>query len=428
MLGYQFILNYDASVLTATGYGSYSPFDHAWPSKISDAEGYVAVAYSMPSPEYIGFETTVPVPILRIDFAVDAKGSSLLDLHSTVFSDIYGEMIPHYVVDGFFANIHVQTPNIAVTSVTSETYLETSNGTSPGINSTPRLPTSNVIEPQSSSSTYHVGVELTETYTAKGISGDSHIYKNYVCPQPHWVVFHLALRRLNDTHMEWLEVGTWQNRTELYGDFKLQLFAAWGILKNGETEPRPFEKNVSNTVPLTDHSLEIIETNTETFQARINSNLMMTHTFSIHDKRYYTAAGESTNRTNSLRGHFWDLKYYGSDGVSHFWQQVEFYQDYPPYVVGSSLWSATVNYFYTMGGGVWGDINGNGEVELYDVGELNAYFYDVFETPDGHRIEIFGPAGRYDSNADVYPELVPDERVNIFEAAVINANWGKKAG
>jgi len=426
MLGYQFVLSYDTTVLSATGYSSYLPFDYAWPSKISDAEGYAAVAYTTPFPEYIGFEAADPVPIARIDFTVDARGSSLLDVHSTVLSNIYGEMVPHDVVDGFFANIHVQTPNIPVTSVTAETRSVNLNSTSPQMYSIPSF----AMESQSTSNKdrWYAGVDLTETFSATGISSNLHIYENYVISSPHWIAFHIALVRTNATHMEWLEAGFIQNRSNFFqypSDF--YLYVASGI-KNLETRGvRGYVENSSLTVPLTDHFLEITETTSETFEARIDSGVLTkTHTFSIYGDRVFEAEGESTYEgINSLRGHFWNLKYYDSNKVSHVWRQVHPYETYPTYLVGLSGWTATDN-FYTWGGGVSGDINGDREVDATDVSHINAYFYDVFWS-GGVRYEIIGPAGRYDSNADINPEIVPDERVNIFDAALINANWGRTA-
>ena len=58
---------------------------------------------------------------------------------------------------------------------------------------------------------------------------------------------------------------------------------------------------------------------------------------------------------------------------------------------------------------------------------VNAYWYEVFELSE-EKIEITGPAGRYDSNADIYPEIVPDELVELFDEVLINANWGKRVG
>jgi len=105
MWGYNFKLVYDTNVLTAIGYGTYAPFNVPWPSEINDTGGYVLVAYSMKLGELVGFSTTTPAPIARIDFSVDAYGWSFFDIQDSVVSDIYGNPIAHIVDDGFFANI-----------------------------------------------------------------------------------------------------------------------------------------------------------------------------------------------------------------------------------------------------------------------------------------------------------------------------------
>ena len=109
MWGYDLTLEYDTTVLTATGFASYPPFTIPWPSEINDTAGWVKASYSMTFGEPVGFSTVDPAPILRIDFHVDALGWSFLDMYDTEISDIYGEPItPHEVVDGFFANIEPQ--------------------------------------------------------------------------------------------------------------------------------------------------------------------------------------------------------------------------------------------------------------------------------------------------------------------------------
>lgn len=237
------------------------------------------------------------------------------------------------------------------------------------------------------------------------MSGSVHTYENYVSDFPvtpdRFVTFHIVIRRENATHYEMLEVGFVQNLTGFY------LYAAWRINGNYE-DVEPYTAS-----PLTDYSLEIVETTPETFEARIDSVVLKTVTFTIHGDREYSAFAESVNQgINSLRGHFWDLKYYDSDGVPHVWQQVEPYAD-EPYTV-----SPAPDDFYTRGGGVLGDINGDGYVDISDAGKINAYFHSP-PFPDG-------PLG-YDENADIYPDSAPDGRVNILDASLVNAHWHEEA-
>ena len=119
MWGYDFILYYDTTVLTATSYSSYDPFIIPWPSEINDTAGYAVVCYSMMMAEPVGFSTVDPEPIARIDFTVDALGTSILDLSYSEIYDIYAEVILHDVVDGFFANVVLPAHDIAVTDVTA---------------------------------------------------------------------------------------------------------------------------------------------------------------------------------------------------------------------------------------------------------------------------------------------------------------------
>lgn len=101
---------------------------------------------------------------------------------------------------------------------------------------------------------------------------------------------------------DWLEVGFYQNWNGFY------LYAASNI-------SQVYDEVVYSTVyPLTDHSPEIIEIGTQTFEAKIDSDTAKTVTFSIGGDRWYAAEGESANQgNNSLRGHFWDLKYHDSN-------------------------------------------------------------------------------------------------------------------
>ena len=102
MWGYQFVLSYDTRILTATSYASYEPFTVTWPSEMNNTVGYVDMANSMSMGELEDFSTVQATPIARIDFEVDRRGTSMLDLYDAMLTDIYGEKIAHDVVDGFF--------------------------------------------------------------------------------------------------------------------------------------------------------------------------------------------------------------------------------------------------------------------------------------------------------------------------------------
>lgn len=81
--GFQFVLYYNTTVLTATGYSSYDPFTFEHPSQINDTTGEVSIAYSMEFGEEVGFSTVDPVSIARINFTVDGYGTSTLDLRNS---------------------------------------------------------------------------------------------------------------------------------------------------------------------------------------------------------------------------------------------------------------------------------------------------------------------------------------------------------
>lgn len=112
VLGYEFVLGYDASILNATGYASYDPFTVPGPSEINETAGFVMMNYSIGAGQP-GFSTVEPKPVARIDFKVKAKGKTVLDLRDTKIIDVNGESIGHWPADGLFANTH----DIALISV-----------------------------------------------------------------------------------------------------------------------------------------------------------------------------------------------------------------------------------------------------------------------------------------------------------------------
>jgi hypothetical protein len=107
--GYEFFLDYDTSILTATSFGIYPPFLNIIPSGsgINDTAGSVHLTAYTYSGDPDGLNTTESTPIAWIEFNVDFMGTSILDLNGTKLSDIFGIPITHATVDGFFDNRHV---------------------------------------------------------------------------------------------------------------------------------------------------------------------------------------------------------------------------------------------------------------------------------------------------------------------------------
>lgn len=108
MFAFQFVLIFDPAVLIATSFSSYDPFTSEWPSEIGP--DYVSLAYSVQVGEPERLTTADPKPIVKIDFAVAAFGTSLLDLNNTMLTKTTpqgGEAISHRTVDGYFTNLRI---------------------------------------------------------------------------------------------------------------------------------------------------------------------------------------------------------------------------------------------------------------------------------------------------------------------------------
>lgn len=106
LLGYNFRLNYTATVLTATEVtlGSFFPSD-AWKVKkeINDVQGYVWYAVLMPFGSQVGKSGSGT--LATISFTVDSLGESPLDLDTLEIFDSQMVGITHNVYDGYFSNI-----------------------------------------------------------------------------------------------------------------------------------------------------------------------------------------------------------------------------------------------------------------------------------------------------------------------------------
>lgn len=407
--GYQFILTYDTSVLTVTGYEFLSPFTHSLPSEIDDTAGNVALSASSYMGDPNGLNTVDSVSIARVNFVVDARGNSTLDLHDSVLSDIYGAWIPHDVLDGFFANIHTKVPSITPTSAT---HPENGAVAEPG--------SSNTTEAQSGLRLY-AKVGLTDSSGATGVYCMTHLYKNYIYPSPssNFVVFSIALIRENATHTESLEVGVYQNRS---GYYRYAAHGGWEPAPGGGARYVYYETYTVPTLPLLDCFLMIVETAAETFEARIDLNVVKTYTFSIHGDRHYQAGGESTHPKNSLRGAFWGLYWRNSSGFWNTWMHGQTKEDTPyslflppPY----DSWSR----FYTLGGGVLGDVNGDGIVDVLDVGAISACWGGPPAGPLPYDMNSDINGGWDQSGNQVFG--APDGEINILDVTLVSAHYGE---
>ena len=107
---YGFLLTYDTTWLTATGFVSrglppQDRFTKAWPlapRAINDTAGYVTLDYSLPTDVTVGLSGNVTCA--TIVFLVDGFGRSELDFTMTRLVDSDGFDIPHEVYDGYFRN------------------------------------------------------------------------------------------------------------------------------------------------------------------------------------------------------------------------------------------------------------------------------------------------------------------------------------
>jgi len=100
MHGFQYIIYYDTTVLTAKDFWSYNPFALAAPSGIDDVAGWVSVAFSSFMGDGTGF--TGDTPAVRIYFTVDNPvGTASPYFETVVMSDVYGDAITPIYVTGF---------------------------------------------------------------------------------------------------------------------------------------------------------------------------------------------------------------------------------------------------------------------------------------------------------------------------------------
>jgi len=126
--GYQYVLNYNTSILTATNFTNYilpDDFDVlAGESWIDDTKGEVVVAVSSYYGAKTGFSTVETQPLTKIDFEVDGLGTTVLDISDSAFVDVYANAIkpPYNLIeaDGKFSNTELlEVHDIAVSGVSA---------------------------------------------------------------------------------------------------------------------------------------------------------------------------------------------------------------------------------------------------------------------------------------------------------------------
>jgi hypothetical protein len=122
--GYQFLINYDTSILTAVDYFSYHPFNIALPSAINDTGGYVAVSYTSFGGDTVGL--TSNSPLARIYFRVDTNGKSALHFSKALLSDVFGHDLSPNVNDGVFTTSPIH--DVATVNVNANTTIAAPGG------------------------------------------------------------------------------------------------------------------------------------------------------------------------------------------------------------------------------------------------------------------------------------------------------------
>jgi hypothetical protein len=102
--GYQLVLEYRTSLLTATDFGFYPPLLTPAPSQIDDAAGTVDLCRTSYYGDSVGVTFVDPRPVAWIEFSVDGRGWTNLDLRDVILVDCGGSEIPHVAYDGYFNN------------------------------------------------------------------------------------------------------------------------------------------------------------------------------------------------------------------------------------------------------------------------------------------------------------------------------------
>jgi len=402
LFGFQFILSYDTSVLSAIDYRFHSPFTSPSPSEINDTAGYVAIAASSYMGDSNGLATLEPLPIVTIDFMVDARGSSLLDIHDSILADVYGEWIAHNVMDGFFANIKINVPERTATSATRP---QPSNGQSPE--------PGGGYEPSGNRSILYIApfvhppdrlyasLNLLDTYSSNGIAANIEVFYNDIhsTSTGDLVASSIGIARYRPSGGgEWIEesieVGLRQDSTGLF------LFGAT-LTRYGWTQVKYADATPGDT-----HSLKIKSYIDLVWDAFIDDHFVTTITFSqdVTAEKYAVAQAESSLQPpqNPLREHLWNLVYYDSNWNPHNWQRLDIAQDEPYY--------ARLTSTYEFHSTLQGDVSLDYMVDVVDWSTVSAHWTGP-------------PRGQLGYSLGV--DIDHDGGVNIIDLAKVSAHWNQ---
>jgi len=211
------------------------------------------------------------------------------------------------------------------------------------------FPTSIVTATTSSEpSRWYAEVLLLQPRDATGIRGHIYVYDNHVSDSQYsFVWFSLCIMRYDTVwkNLEWLEVGFFQDR----GGFWIA--AASYIIGKGyvENDAVKLAGEGSTGLGYLDFSIEQTA-QPNTFRAymwdpgKIGIWCFMEATFTIGGDNLCSASSESSDTTNTLNGHYTELKYYANLNTCD-WTNVTPHADTPYSVTMSST-----NAFYTSGG------------------------------------------------------------------------------
>lgn len=238
---------------------------------------------------------------------------------------------------------------------------------------------------------------LRDTYGVKGIQGDIWIYENNIesHSRDDFVAFALTLVRPTiDGWYESFEVGYFHDNSGYM--FYSASYINWHFSEIDYLYPHALPESWA-------HSLKLLEVDGK-FNAYIDGELVDYIYFSddVTEERIYGSQAESSDPSNPMRGHFWNLMYYSSSW--HSWMNIEAYQDKPYY----ARLSSTDQYHSTL----MGDISLDYLVDIVDATLVSAHYYD----PPW----AIGPLG-YSAKAD----FDHDGLIDIFDASQVNAYWGE---
>ena len=240
---------------------------------------------------------------------------------------------------------------------------------------------------------WYASVGLTETYDVKGIEGLIWVYENEIdsSSQSDFVACALTLLRPTVDFYESYEVGYYQDHSGYWFYTGKIVNGFWSQRRHGWVIPESRA-----------YSLKLLEVDGR-FEAYIDGELVDYMYFSdaVTEERIYASQCESTEPSNPMRGHFWNLKYYNSTSW-HSWTDIYVYQDRPYYARITS----TDEYHST----IQGDLNLDYKVDSQDVAWLNAYWCDPCLSDQTYYPFV-------DINHNGYSD--------IFDCALINCHWHK---